>query len=78
MFVCLCRALTEADVACTARACLASGAATSQELFIALGLDCDEACGYCLDNPESVLSIAVDAWSECDPRSGRSSPTMSM
>ena len=60
MFVCLCKALTESDVASAAAAC---GQCPSTEQFIELlGLHCEEACGFCVDHPETVASIAHEVW----------------
>ena len=64
MFVCLCKALTEDDVASAARSCLASGEASIDALLEVLDLDCETACGFCThEDRETFLAIAESAWS---------------
>jgi bacterioferritin-associated ferredoxin len=60
MYVCLCKALTEADVALAARDCLQTGAIELEDVIEVLGLHCEEACGYCLEHPETIQSIVED------------------
>ncbi len=62
MFVCLCKAITESDVARAARDCSASGCASTDEVMQRLGLHCEEACGFCIAHPESFVSIAEEEW----------------
>lgn len=60
MYVCLCKALTEADVALAARECINRGTQDLEDLIEVLGLRCEEACGYCVDHPEIIEAIASD------------------
>jgi bacterioferritin-associated ferredoxin len=62
MYVCLCKPLTESDVVMAARACLASGCVGRDEIMERLGLHCEEACGFCAEHPEELLSIAESEW----------------
>ena len=56
MYVCLCKGLTESDVATTARVWAENGIEPDDVIEV-LGLRCEEACGYCEQNPELLLSI---------------------
>ncbi len=69
MFVCLCKALTENDVARAARACSASGCTSTEDVLRLLGLHCEEACGFCVANPESFIAIAQEEWTGISARS---------
>ncbi len=62
MFVCLCKALTESDVASAARACSAAGCTSTDEVMQLLGLHCEEACGFCIAHPDTFDSIAQEEW----------------
>jgi hypothetical protein len=58
-------ALSETDVAVAARDAVLAGSPDANALLSALGLHCEEACGYCLDHPEDFLSIASSEWETC-------------
>jgi bacterioferritin-associated ferredoxin len=60
MFVCLCKPLTEADVTLAVRDCLAAGRCSLEEVLATLGLQGEEACGFCVEHPEAVESILAD------------------
>ena len=62
MYVCLCKPLTEADVVLAARDCLQMDCLGRDQLLDRLGLHCEEACGFCADHPETLLSIAESEW----------------
>jgi bacterioferritin-associated ferredoxin len=60
MYVCLCKALTETDVAECARGCALEGVTSTSEVLRALDLEGDEACGFCAENPCHILAIVED------------------
>lgn len=62
MYVCLCKGLSEADVASAAQEAAAFGQADADALYAALGLYCEDACGYCLEHPDTLLRIAHEEW----------------
>lgn len=49
MYVCICNALTEADIS----RCLESGAGTAAEVYKAAG--CRPNCGICKDDMETLI-----------------------
>jgi bacterioferritin-associated ferredoxin len=57
MYVCLCKGLKEADVVLATRACAERGNVVLEDVIEVLGLECEEACGYCVDNPEHIRDI---------------------
>lgn len=65
MYVCLCKPLTEADVALAAQICLQGGRPSPEALVQSLNLNSEDCCGYCARNPEALLSIAEDEWEAC-------------
>lgn len=60
MYVCLCKALTEAEVAQRSRACIAQGITDLDDIIEVLDLRGDEVCGFCADNPQDILGIFED------------------
>lgn len=63
MYVCICRAVTEAQV----RSCIAEGACTIED--VGDGCDAGTGCGSCIDRIADMLGIAdSDLWSHL-PRS---------
>jgi bacterioferritin-associated ferredoxin len=58
MYVCLCRGLTESDVAMAARVWAENGI-EPDDIVEVLGLRCEEACGYCEKHPELLLDIVA-------------------
>ena len=60
MYVCLCKALTESDVSLAARACLEKGVTNLEDVIEVLGLNCEEACRYCVKHPEVISAIVAD------------------
>lgn len=60
MYICLCKALKETDVALAARDCISRGTPDLDDLIEVLGLRCEEACGYCAEHPEVIEAIASD------------------
>lgn len=60
MYVCLCKALTEAEVVRRARGCITEGIRSPDDVIEALGLHCEEACGFCAENPQHILAIFED------------------
>jgi bacterioferritin-associated ferredoxin len=57
MYVCLCKGLKEADVVLATRACAERGDVALEDVIEVLGLHCEEACGFCVDNPEHIRDI---------------------
>ena len=72
MYVCLCKALTETEIASRARGCIAEGRRSPDDIVEALELYCEEACGFCAENPEHILAIVED---ELELHLGYTSPT---
>jgi bacterioferritin-associated ferredoxin len=62
VYVCLCKGLTESQVADTAGACADAGEAKHCSFLSALHLDSDDACGYCAEDPGVLLAIAGEVW----------------
>ena len=60
MYVCLCKALTEADVVARTRDCIREGATSYSAVIDALDLHSDEACGFCVENPHHIEAIFED------------------
>ena len=60
MYVCLCKALTEAEVVRRARGCITGGGRSPDDIIEALELHCEEACGFCVENPQHILAIVED------------------
>lgn len=60
MYVCLCKGLRESDVSLAARACIEQGAFQLEDVIEVLNLNCEEACGYCVENPDVIESIVSD------------------
>jgi bacterioferritin-associated ferredoxin len=60
MYVCLCKALKEDDVALAARACAERGNVALEDVIEVLGLHCEEACGFCVEHPETIRDIVED------------------
>lgn len=57
MYICLCKALNEEDVVLATRACAEQGSFALEDVIEVLGLHCEEACGFCVDNPEHIDAI---------------------
>ena len=57
MYVCLCKGLKEADVALAVRACAERGNVALEDVIEVLGLECEESCGFCVENPEHIQDI---------------------
>ena len=57
MYVCLCKGLKEADVVLATRACAERGEVALEDVIEVLGLHCEEACGFCVENPEHIDAI---------------------
>lgn len=72
MYVCLCKALTETEVSRRARGCITEGARSPEALLEAMGVHCEEACGYCVENPEHIVAIFED---ELELHLGYTTPT---
>jgi bacterioferritin-associated ferredoxin len=68
MYVCLCKALTEADVSIAARECLDRGVCDLDDVLETLNLRCEDACGYCVENPEIIEAIVADEAEATSPR----------
>jgi bacterioferritin-associated ferredoxin len=66
MYVCLCKGLKEADVALAARACAERGKVELEDVIEVLGLHCEEACGFCVENPEIIEAIVGETISDGD------------
>ena len=60
MYVCLCKGLKEADVALATRVCAERGNVALEDVIEVLGLECEEACGFCVENPEHIQDIVDD------------------
>jgi bacterioferritin-associated ferredoxin len=61
MYVCLCKALKEADVGLAARECMERfGSVEVEDVIEVLGLHSEETCGFCVDHPETIAAIAQD------------------
>ena len=60
MYVCLCKALTESDVAMRARSCIQQGPCTPEDFLEVLDLHGDEVCGFCAEHPQDLLGIFED------------------
>jgi bacterioferritin-associated ferredoxin len=61
MYVCLCKALKEADVSLAARECMERfGSIDIEDVIEVLGLHSEEACGFCIEHPETIAAIARD------------------
>jgi bacterioferritin-associated ferredoxin len=60
MYVCLCKALKEADVVIAAQACIKRGSIELNDVIEVLGLQCEEACGFCTENPDTIQAIVED------------------
>lgn len=60
MYVCLCKALKEADVALAARVCAERGNVALEDVIEVLGLHSEEACGFCVEHPETIREIVAD------------------
>jgi bacterioferritin-associated ferredoxin len=58
MYVCLCKGLTESDVAMTARVWAESGIEPDDVIEL-LGLRSEECCGYCDQHPQVLLDIVA-------------------
>jgi bacterioferritin-associated ferredoxin len=54
MYVCLCKAITDRQV----RELGARGMGTARELIMALGLDDEECCGFCMQHIGRLVAIA--------------------
>ena len=60
MYVCLCKALTEAEVIRRCRGCITEGVRSADGVIEALGLQCEDACGFCVEHPQHILAIFED------------------
>lgn len=74
MYVCLCKGLKEADVVLATRACAERGNVALEDVIEVLGLECEEACGFCVENPEHIRDIVV---SEAETLSCETASTLS-
>ena len=74
MYVCLCKGLKEADVVLATRVCAERGNVALEDVIEVLGLECEEACGFCVDNPEHIRDIVE---TEADSLSFETSSTFS-
>ena len=72
MYVCLCKGLTEAEVVRRARGCITEGVRSPEDVIEALDLHSEEACGFCVENPEHILAIFED---ELELHLGYSTPS---
>ena len=59
MYVCLCKGLKEADVALATRVCAERGNVALEDVIEVLGLECEEACGFCVENPDHIQDIVA-------------------
>ena len=64
MYVCLCKGLTEAEVVRRARGCVRQGSRSPEDVIEALELHSEDACGYCVENPEVIIAIFEDELEE--------------
>lgn len=71
MYVCLCKGLTEAEVVERTRSCIADGVRCPGGVIEALELECEDACGFCAENPEHIVAIFED---ELETHLGYSTP----
>jgi bacterioferritin-associated ferredoxin len=60
VYVCLCKALTEADVAQRSRACIAEGLRDASKMLEVLDLYSDDVCGFCAEHPQDITGIFED------------------
>ena len=66
MYVCLCKGLKEADVALAARDCAERGKVELEDVIEVLGLHSEEACGFCVENPEIIEAIVGETIADGD------------
>lgn len=72
MYVCLCKGLTEAEVARRCRDCIAEGVRCAEDAVEAVGICGEEICGFCVESPQLIQSIFED---ELEAHLGYSSPS---
>ena len=60
MYVCLCKALKESEVALRARTCIQQGHCDAAEFLETLDLHNDEVCGFCAEHPQDLIGIFED------------------